>query len=54
MNETDTCVCGDVADEHERTRTGYGACEVEGCDCFLFEALGDKDDGSDEDRGGGS
>lgn len=40
----DTCVCGDVADEHQPTASGLGECLVEGCDCIHFEVDGDPDD----------
>ena len=40
MNEN--CQCGHVADEHEETRTGYGACTVEGCDCIHYEENDDE------------
>ncbi len=39
-----TCVCGDVSEEHETTRSGFGACEVEGCDCILYEWDGEEGD----------
>ena len=45
----ETCVCGDVADEHERTRTGLGACEVEGCPCIHFERDPDADEVIEDD-----
>lgn len=44
MAELGTCVCGDVADEHDLTRTGYGACLIEGCDCIHYEWDGEDAD----------
>lgn len=45
---TDTCVCGDVEDEHggDPDFPGSFACRVEGCECLHFEP---EDDGEDED-----
>lgn len=31
------CVCGHRADEHEPTRSGFGACDVPDCVCIHFE-----------------
>jgi hypothetical protein len=44
------CVCGHTSDEHEPSRTGYAACDVEGCDCFLYEWDGDEFDRDDGGR----
>lgn len=46
MNDTDVCVCGHVADEHEQRRSGPVECTVEGCGCVQFELA---DEGDDDD-----
>lgn len=37
---SDTCVCGDVLDEHgqDPDYPGSTSCNVEECDCVAFEA----------------
>lgn len=44
MNDTDTCYCGHVRDEHggDPDYPTNSGCNVEGCHCIAFEA--DEDD----------
>lgn len=48
MTDTETCFCGHVADEHEETKMGYGACTIDGCDCICYESAGDDEDDAND------
>lgn len=41
--EPDTeCVCGHAYDEHRRSKRGAHECEIEDCECLMFEAAGEE------------
>jgi hypothetical protein len=51
-DDTETCTCGDVLDEHggDAKYPGSTKCNVEGCECVAFEAAGEEPDEKDDDE----